>query len=46
MTEKDYSDEQYDREEIETDKLRNISDILKNDMLRYQRTLDAEEEFI
>ena len=44
MKESEYIEE-LTNENDETDMLRLISDLLKNDMLRYRRVMDAQEEF-
>lgn len=45
MTEIEYTSQQNIREELtDTDRLRNISDMIKNDILRYDRQLDITEE--
>ena len=45
MTEIEYTSQQNIQEELtDTDRLRNISDMIKNDILRYDRQLDITEE--
>ncbi len=45
MTEIEFTSQQNIQEELtDTDRLRNISDMIKNDILRYDRQLDITEE--
>ena len=45
MTEIELTSQQNIQEELtDTDRLRNISDMIKNDILRYDRQLDITEE--
>lgn len=45
MTEIEFTSQQNIQEELtDSDRLRNISDMIKNDILRYDRQLDITEE--